>query len=93
MATHNWPDMEPEFVEFAAGSDYADSIVAANRSQWDEEMDEPSNVVRIAPPGRQRILVGGGWLRKAWLIVRDSWRFIAGPSALVRVKRNRKARP
>jgi hypothetical protein len=79
MATHYWPGTKQEFVEFSDCGGVEDMLVAANRSQFDEEMDY-TFVTRVAPL-RQRIPVGGGWVRKVWLAVRDTLRYLAGSRA------------
>lgn len=94
---HNWPGTYRALRAVPMSDDELDEEVAANRSRFDEHATPirtrstdrawPNTGRRLAPLRRAPILVGGGLLRGAWLIVRDMWRWVAGPSALVRVKR------
>jgi hypothetical protein len=49
--------------------------IAANRSRFED------TITRLAPLRRQRIAVGGGWVRSTARILRSTWRWLCSPRA------------
>jgi hypothetical protein len=94
MATHHWPGVRANLRLVPKSDAEAEEELAANRSTFDEYATPIRTRAsdRSLPLRRKPISVGGGALHRLWLIVRDTWRYLAGPSALVRVrKRGRRA--
>jgi hypothetical protein len=95
---HNWPGTRPDLRLVPKGEAEREEELVTNRSLSDwhaapiytraSDRAAPSGP-RLAPLRSRPVPVGGGVMRKLRLVLRDTWRFIAGPSALMHQTRRR----